>query len=194
LFYLQYNDIKNFLNKIIEYIETNHKQQKIDTTLFIENLQKMDLINHQLKVDFIHRISYDTFIENRYDETNKRLILTTHLYDDCFPNEEIQVNGVKFSLYHTEPCDIQQIGFWLNYDIISQQTTPMVGSGILMIYSGMNIYKHKIKSYRYFKDRDRLLFDKNGRYGYIKEYVNSIYQREPIDNFITFYKIIIDFE
>jgi hypothetical protein len=194
LCYLQYKDIKNFLNKIIEYIETNYNEKKIDTTSFIENLQKMDLMNHQLKIDFIHRISYDKFIQNHYDEKNKRLILTRHLYFDCFPNEEIEVNGLKFSLYHTEPYDLQQIGFWLDYEIMSSQTTPMIGNGTLFIHSGINVYKHKIKSYRCFKDRHHITFDKNGRCGYIKESVNSIYEKDHINNFITFYKIVIDFD
>jgi hypothetical protein len=192
LCYLQYNDIKKFLNKIIKYIETN---SQIDTSSFIENLQKRDLIHHTLKVDFIRRISYDQFIENYYDEKNKRLILTSHLYQDWFPNEEIEVNGVKFSLYTTDKSyEIQQIGFWLDYEILSQQTNPMIGRGTLSIYSGMNVYHYAIKNYNDRHDRYKITFDKNGRSGYIKEYINSTYEREPIDNFITFYKIIIDFD
>lgn len=192
LCYLQYHDIKRFINKIIKYIEMNYSKQKIDPSSFIENLQRMDFMNHELKIDFIHRISYDTFIQNFYDEKNKRLILTTHLYHDCFPNEEIEVNGVKFSLYHTDRYEIQQLGFWLNYEVLHEQKTPMSGNGILMIYSGINSYKHKVKNYKKFKEP--ILFDKSGRCGYIKENVGSIYDREPIDNFITFYQIIIDFD
>jgi hypothetical protein len=194
LCYLQYNDIKKFLNKIIKYIETNYSKQ-IDLSSFIENLQKRDLIHHTLKVDFIRRISYDQFIENYYDEKNKRLVLTSHLYQDWFPNEEIEVNGVKFSIYTTDKLyDIQQIGFWLDYEILSEQTNPMNGRGTLWIYSGMNVYHHMIKNFKDRHDRNKLTFDRNGRCGYIKEYVNSIHEREPIDNFITFYKIIIDFD
>jgi hypothetical protein len=189
LCYLQYNDIKKFLNKIIKYIETNYTQ--IDISLFIENLQKKDLIHHTLKVDFIRRISYDQFIENYYDEKNKRLILTSHLYQDWVPNEEIEVSGVKFSLYTTDKLyEIQQIGFWLDYEILSEQTNSMIGRGTLWIYSGMNVYQYQIKNYNYSPDRYKITFDKNGRCGYIKE---SSAEVQPIDNFITFYKIIIDF-
>lgn len=191
LCYLQYNEIKRFINKIIKYIEMNDSKQKIDPSSLIDNLQRMDLINHELKINFIHRISYDTFIQNFYDEKNKRLILTTHLYHDYFPNEEIEVNGVKFSLYHTDRYEIQQLGFWLNYEVLCEQKIPMSGNGTLWIYSGINSYKHKIKSYKKFKEP--ILFDKSGRCGYIKENVGTIYDKEPINNFITFYQIIIDF-
>lgn len=193
LCYLQYKNINKFLNKIIKHIEINYRDQKIDTSLFIQNLHKMELMNHQLKIDFVHRISYDKFIQNYYDEKNKRLILTTHLYFDCFPYEEIEVNGVKFSLYSTDRYEIQQVGFWLDYEVVSEQITPMSGKGTLLIYSGMDVYKHKIKSYTS-RFGDKLTFHKNGRCGYIKEYVNSIYEKEPIHNLITFYQIIIDFD
>jgi hypothetical protein len=206
LFYLQYKEMNFFLNEVIEYIEVNycrHKEGKDTETfwdqssfdLFLDRLKKMDLMNHTIKIDFIHRISYDQFYQNHYDETNHRLILTTHIYfDECFPIEEIEVNGVKFSLYHTDRYEIQQMGFWLNYEIVSSSKPPLSGSGILKIYSGLNIYQHKLQSYKNFKNRFHFTFDSNGRCGHIKENINSIYEKEPIDNFITFYQIIMDFD
>ena len=206
LFYLQYKEIKNFMNKVIQYIEVNycrHKEGKhLDTIWdqnifdsFVDRLKKMELMNHSIKVDFIHRISYDQFLVNHYDETNHRLILTTHLYfDECFPIEEIEVKGVKFSLYHTDRYEIQQMGFWLDYEIVSLPTKPLIGSGNLKIYSGLNVYQHKLQSYKNFKNPFNFTFDTNCRCVYIKENVNSIYEKESINNFITFYQVIIDFE
>lgn len=207
LFYLQYKDMNKFLNKVIKYIEVNYCRFKEGPgrgtgswdqnifDLFMERLKKMDLMNHSIKMDFINRISYEHFFQNHYDEVNHRLTLTAHLYfDDCFPFEEIEIKGVKFSIYHTDRYELQQLGFWLNYEIVSPQETPLIGSGILNIYSGLNVYRHKLKSFTNFKNQYRFTFDTNGRCGYIKENINSIYEKEPIDNFITFYQIIIDFE
>ena len=202
LSYLQYIDIKNYINKIIEFIEINYEKIDISGTIinqsqiehFISTLQKMDLMEHTLKEKFIHRISYDKFIQNHYDKEKKQLVLTTHIYFDCFPNVEIDVNGVRFSLYHTNPYDIDQLGFWIDYEIISEKTSPMIGTGTLLIYSGINIYKHKIKNYNNFKDGSRLVFNSNGRYGYIIEKAKNKYNKNYINNFITFYQIIIDFE
>ena len=46
----------------------NYDSEKIDTSNLIKNLENLDYLNYQLKIDFIHRISYDKFIENYYDE------------------------------------------------------------------------------------------------------------------------------
>jgi hypothetical protein len=195
LSYFQYHDITKFLNKIIKYIEFN-TDSSANISSFLSNLQKFDYLEYQTKMDFIHRISYDQFIENYYDENSKRLVLTSHIYnEDRFPNQNIKVNGMTFSLYHTEPYDIQQIGFWIDYRISADSFTsftPMTGNGEIYLYSGMNKYKHKIQSFK--KIKESLHFDSDGQCGYIKEYYNSQYDNEPIDARITFYKMIINFD
>jgi len=196
IFYLQHRTPNAYINKFIKYIETNYDKNRIDTSSFIDNLRKLDWIESSKKSLLIDRISYDTFFENYYDASANRLVLTNHLYYNCFPDTEIEVNGIKFSSYSTDRYEIQQLGFWINYETDKSKTDskPMKGKGEVLIYSGIDVYKHKIKNYKSFRDGDMLTFDSKGRHGYIKEDVNSIYDREPIDTFITFYKIIIDFE
>jgi hypothetical protein len=192
MYYLQYRDIKNFMNKLVKYIESNYEENKIDTSSLIENLKKYQSIDKN-QISIVERISYDTFIENYYDEKNNRLVLTNHLCLECFGDQTIEINGIKFSTYQTQPCDVNQIGFWINYEL-EPNFTPMTGKGKVMIYSGVDVYTHHITSYKNSKDRDILIFDKtNGRHGYIKEYVDSIYNKERLNQWITFYKIIIDF-
>ena len=192
MYYLQYRNIKKFMNNLVKYIELNYEKNKIDTSSLIKNLSKYQLLDKK-QISIVERISYDTFIENYYDKKNNRLVLTNHLHMSWVPEETIQINGIKFSVYQTRPSDMNQIGFWLNYEL-EPDFTPMTGRGKFVIYSGVDVYTHKIVSYNYSKDRDILIFDKrNGRHGYIKEYVDTIYDREPLNEFITFYKIIVDF-
>lgn len=196
LYYLQSSkeDIKKHLNNLIKYIEFSyHDEKHIDTTIFFDNLNKFNLMDEELKQDFINRIKYDSFIENYYDKENKKLVFTQHCGLDCFDKFEktFDIEGIKFSVYNTRTYSPDQVGFWLSYeknkDYIEERTIQSA-TGIVEIYSGINYYEHKLKDYKRFKNRNIMKFDLDShRYGYISEY-------EDIDTRITFYKLIIQFE
>jgi hypothetical protein len=196
LYYLQSSkeDIKEHLNNLIRYIEFNYDDNKpIDTTNFFANLNKFNLMDEELKEDFINRLSYDSFIENYYDKENKKLVFTQHCGLNCFDKFEktFEIDGIVFSIYNTVTYSPDQIGFWLNYEKNKDYTgerTFQTATGIVQIYSGINYYEHKLKDFKRFKDRQTIKFDLDAhRYGYISEY-------DPVDTRITFYKIIVQFE
>jgi hypothetical protein len=202
LYYLQFDkeSIRKHLNKIIQYIEFNYDDKKIiDTTIFFSNLNKFNLMDEELKKEFIERLTYDKFIENYYDPEKKKLVLTAHCGLDCFEKFEksIEIEGIIFSVYNTVVYDVEQMGFWLNYEKNKEYTgerTIQKGKGKVEIYSGIDYYKYKLGHYTSSKNRYDLIFDNDknrNRHGHIIELRQM---SNPIDSIITFYKITVEFE
>jgi len=199
LYYLCYDQkyIIKLLNKIILYIETCYKSKddQYNLSSFIQNLNSFNLIPDNIKNDLINRISLDTFIENYYDPNNKKLVLTNHLYKDNFDIEKIMIDDIIFCIYHTIRCDVDQIGFWIEYEKIPNYTGDKkitTAKGKLIIYNGFEKLVRKIKKLSK-GDRSILTFEKDkGRYGEIEEYVSCDYNF--INQDVCAYKIILQFD